>query len=270
MQQHDDTRRYVEILEAFDEVQACALGGSHAQGLADDRSDVDLFLFLDDEGFLDAVAAFGPRFAGKADTIAHRYRGYLLDIGYQYSTVHPGPVFLDLFLNCEATLTRTPLLALNRIVFDKTGRYTELIAAAPADPGADGAVGEYLIELDLLAKFARRRDVFPFLSRLDRLRSILVALRCAVRGSRYNSYLADRQINREFGGDGLEAWLVANTLPAAGADLSAAVRTLTGGIQEALDALGLPERADPRALELIAGLREETLATCRAWDLLRP
>jgi hypothetical protein len=258
-------RQYVSFFESLDQVQACALGGSKVEGHADAQSDVDLFLFLSGENFLEFVSGFGRLFADHLDTIAYRYRGYLLDMGYQYSTVHPGPVFLDIFLNCAATLTHTPLLSLNRVIFDKTGRYTELIAESQHHSGLEEAVGEFLIELDLLAKFARRREIFPFLARLDRLRSIAIGLQRAKRGLKYNSYLADRQIGPVIG-VGYETWLMTQTVPAISGNLAGPVDALIKDASASMEVLELPSRTDPRAFEYAERLRSEIIMLCRGWN----
>jgi hypothetical protein len=205
----ESLRPFFEFFYELDFVAACALGGSVAENKADIVSDTDIFLYCSDDGFLRNVKKFGVLFGSTFSLLAGRYRGYLLDIGYQYTSVLPGPIFLDIFLNCSESLRGSHLLSKNKILFDKTGEYSRLVTSSTATPAAvwDSPHGEFLIELDLLAKFAKRREFIPFAGRLERIRMIYIALLKQSRGVAYNSYLADRHV-RELLGPEFESRLI--------------------------------------------------------------
>lgn len=260
----------LQLIQRMPFIEACCVGGSVGDATADQLSDVDLFLLVSSEDFFQHLSDFGVAYCAQTELIAWRYRGFLIDFGFHYTFVHPGPAFVDVFLNCVETLVSSPMQRRNRMVFDKTGRYTAtltgLLQQAHLSPD-NVPLGEFLIELDNVAKNASRRSALPMLARLDRLRSIAIALRRMEAGYAYNSYGADRDVPQVLGGE-YERWLLTETLPSNSLHPWDVFESVYIDIVDVLRRLGFLQRAHPGYMGCVLALREEIRESLRTWNPL--
>ncbi len=196
--------KYLQILHAnMPPIEAVAVGVSLAARRADEYSDVDFFVLLPEPGFLSSVGELGRRISCTADCLAYRFEGYVQDFGFTFTLIDRDGTFIDLFINCPPTLPRGPMALKTRILLDATGQYTQLLRCqAPPEYSLqrNNAVVDVLVELDMLRKYAARRELVPLLHHLDQLRVVVIALERATKhGQPYNPYGSDSRLSAETG-----------------------------------------------------------------------
>jgi hypothetical protein len=179
---------------------AIAVGGS-ADRNSDQLSDLDFFLVAPDDEFLVLIRDFPRLLHHASPPVTERHRGYLTEFGYQFTYVYSHGRMVEYNLNCHATLTEGPMMLKNRVIKDRTGRYTELLQQTrravntSADVFLRSLFAEYTVELIKFEKYALRRDWIVLNHRLERLRLLYLSLlRLSISGEQVRPHDSDKNL----------------------------------------------------------------------------
>ncbi len=258
-----------ELEEACPPIEAFGVGGSDSENSPGALSDIDFFLFLPTDRFLDLVATFPWGIGHPVTPVARAPLSFLPDFGFKYAFVLPAGLTVEYFLNCRETLSKHPMRLRTRVVHDTTGYYTDFLAGLPdsqqltSDEQTARAANEFLLECLLVRKFAARRQPLPLIYRLDRLRLVLLGLEELSSSGYFSPHGADRR------DVGIEERLLLDTVPTASErSILTCYRKLHGLCIERLEALKPNKALTPEFFflanqtleDVVAVFREETKA----------
>lgn len=110
---------------AWPEIEAFGIGGSFAKNQADDSSDLDFFILVGDKelhAFLSRAAAFVAMFG---EPMLYRPPRFLEEHGYSFSAIYEPLLRCQFTVNERTSLTPGPGRKKTRILYDRTGYYSD-------------------------------------------------------------------------------------------------------------------------------------------------
>lgn len=248
-------------------VESISIGGSEATGKADTYSDLDFFITIPGVNFFSNVHQVGEIIATSSQCLHHRYEGFVQTFGFTYTFLDTSGVWVDLFINCPETLSSTPMMKKNKILYDTTGIYSNHLITTNSQRclSENNAITDLLVELDMMRKYAARRELIPLIHHIDQLRITTMAIdRMRILGHPYcpySPYGADCRAREDLG-IFYEQKLI-NTIPSPDPlDVNKAVILLA---RMALESLANVGHLDTKSVEIADAMLDDISSNLTVW-----